>query len=89
MIIRLFDKTYGSSEDIEERIDIPLESNDFQIVVDALRKGPMGVKELMALSKYKSRAYFIKKVINPLENKGVIYRNGNKKAPNAKYYLKK
>ena len=45
-------------------------------------------KELQEITNYKSRSQFLKDIINPLMEEGVIYRDGNVKSPKALIRLK-
>ncbi len=76
--LRLFDRLY---EDVQIETE---ELSDSDKIVELLRKeGPKSVKELQAAAGYKSRSGFLKKVINPLLDKNVIYRDGSTKSPTA------
>ena len=57
---------------------------DAEKIIAVLRaKGPKSVKELQHTLAYKSRSQFLKDVINPLLESGVIYRDGKPKSPTA------
>ena len=75
--LRLFDKLYT-----EVRYEI--EMSDPEKVMEMLREGPRPVKELQAVTRYKSRSRFLEEVIDPLIEDGKIYRDGNLKSPKAK-----
>lgn len=60
-----------------------------QRVLKSLENGPMGVSKLQCLSSFGSRAYFLKKVINPLVDDGRIEKIGDKHSPVCVYRLKK
>lgn len=78
--LRLFDRFYEESE-----VYILHETfSDAQKVLELLRtEGPKRVKELQAVTNYKSRSQFLTEVINPLIIDGTIYRDGNVKSPTA------
>ena len=78
--LRLFDRFYEESEvySLHESL------SDVQKVLELLRtEGPKRVKELQAVTNYKSRSQFLTEVINPLIIDGTIYRDGNVKSPTA------
>ncbi len=60
-----------------------------QRVLKSLEQGPLTVSRLQALSDFSSRAYFLKKVINPLVDEGLIEKVGDKYSPVCVYRLKK
>lgn len=78
--LRLYDRLY--EENIRE-IDVDQVSDTEKVVEMLKREGPKPVKELQAVSKYKSRGQFLAEVINPLIAADVIYRDGNVKSPTA------
>lgn len=79
--LRLFDKLYNEDSDQPE-------ISDREKVLELLHEGAQPVKALQAVSRYKSRGQFLKEVINPLINEGIILREGNAKSPTAKFRLK-
>ena len=88
LLLRLFDLKY---EEIKEEssiasIDLSIEEEK---VIELLKDGPKGIKELQNNSKYKSRPHFIEYVINPLVKRGFIGKIGNDKSPLAVYVLLK
>ncbi len=60
-----------------------------QRVLEALKQGPLTVLKLQTFSSYGSRAYFLKKVINPLAEEGLIEKVGDKYSPVCVYRIKK
>lgn len=84
LIIRLFDLNWSNQQLNElgatQTSQIDCEK---QRVVALLEKGNCGIKELHANSAFKSRAYFIERIINPLIDEGAIKRIGNTKSKNA------
>lgn len=79
--LRLFDLLYSN-----DMSDDAL--TDEEKVIDLLRTGPCGVKELQAVTHYKSRSRFLAEILNPLIDKGIIYRDGNPKSYQTKIRLK-
>ena len=83
--LRLFDRFY---EDSTTYI-LHEELSDSQKVIEMLRtEGAKHVKELQAVTNYKSRSQFLTEIINPLIENGLIYRDGNVKSPKALIKLK-
>ncbi|MBQ7535778.1 MAG: putative DNA binding domain-containing protein [Stomatobaculum sp.] len=83
--LRLFDVLYNDNDGSMEA-----ELSDSEIVIEALRnQGPKSVKELQAMTHYKSRSQFLAEVIKPLIESDVIYRDGNAKSPKSKIRLKR
>jgi len=78
--LKLFDKLY-----IGDSMELDFEGlTDAEKIIAVLRaKGPKSVKELQHTLAYKSRSQFLKDVINPLLESGVIYRDGKPKSPTA------
>lgn len=84
--LRLFDRLY---EDNDEYI-IQDELSATERVLGLLRtEGPKQMKELQEVTNYKSRSQFLKDIINPLMEQGLIYRDGNAKSPKALIKLNK
>lgn len=78
--LRLYDRLYEESivEINDER------SSDIQKIINILRvEGPKLVKELQAVTRYKSRSQFLADIINPMIDANIIYREGNAKSPKA------
>lgn len=51
-------------------------------VLEFIRQnGPAHVKDLQAATRFKSRAQFLKEVLNPLLESGVVFREGNSRSP--------
>lgn len=79
--LRLFDKLYQEQS--------PLQGlTDQEKMIHVLQEGPQPVSYLQTLSQYRSRGPFLKEVINPLIDRGIIYREGNVKSPTAVLRLK-
>lgn len=78
--LRLFDKFY---EENGENHQILVESDRDKIMEILRIEGGKSVKELQEVTDYKSRSSFLKEVINPLIEEGLIYRDGNIKSPRA------
>ena len=72
--LRLFDLLYEDTAKYEE-ID------DKDKILALLKEGPKHIKELQAVTKYKSRSQFLTEIINPLMSSGMIYRDGSAKSP--------
>jgi len=84
--LRLFDRLYeenGANIFNEEM-------SDTDKVLELLKtEGPKPIKELQAITVYKSRSQFLTEIINPLIEANIIYRDGNVKSPRALIKLKK
>ena len=78
--MRLFDKVYEDYGSVKEL-------SDREKVIELLKSEPRSIKELQSVTVYKSRSRFLEEIINPLLDKGLIYRNGNAKSPTAKICL--
>lgn len=74
--LRLFDILF------DDKSNEP-EETDTERIIALLKKGPKTVKALQAETHYKSRAGFLKEVLNPLIENGIVYRDGNAKSPTA------
>ena len=65
------------------------EESDQERVINFLKtSGPKSVKELQRVTAYASRTTFLKNVLNPLIEQGIIYRDGNTRSPRALIKLK-
>ena len=83
--LRLFDRSYEDSATYV----LNEELSDSQKVLELLRtEGPKHVKELQAVTNYKSRSQFLTEILNPLIDDEVIYRDGKVKSPKALIKLK-
>lgn len=78
--LRLFDKLFDNAA-------VSLELSDSEKVLEFLRSGPKRIKELQAITKYKSRSRFLEEIINPLLESRKIQRDGNAKSPTAVFQL--
>ena len=79
--LRLFDKLYQAEETF-------VELSDSEKIIDLLKESPRPVKELQAVTSYKSRGRFLNEVINPLIEEGKIVRDGKPKSPRSIFRLK-
>ena len=76
--LRLFDLLY------EEKVfNGKSDLTDEERVIELLRMGPCSVKDLQAVTHYKSRSNFLHEILNPLIEKGIVYRDGNPKSPSS------
>lgn len=83
--LRLFDRFYEDSATYVLNEGL----SDSQKVLELLRtEGPKHVKELQAVTNYKSRSQFLTEILNPLIENEIIYRDGNVKSPKALIKLK-
>lgn len=78
--LRLYDKLYNNSV-------IDLELSDTEKVIELLKEGQKGVKELQNVTKYGSRSRFLQDVINPLIEAKKIIRIGSEKSRTATFKL--
>lgn len=85
----LYDQTDSDQIDFQSCSDFEGFTEDQKNVILSLSENPKGIRELQDNSSYSSRSGFMKAVIKPLLDKGVIQRNGNEKSKTAVYYLKK
>lgn len=82
--LRLFDRLYKNDEsDFEHYL-----SDKDRVIAILKDEGPKGIKELQSLLGRKSRGMFLKDVINPLIETGVVCRDGNPKSPTSRLRLK-
>lgn len=81
--LRLFDCLYHESDQAEAEEDNKEHWNEEQRkAIEFLKQnGPTHVKDLQAATRYKSRAQFLKEVLNPLLESEVAFRNGNNRSP--------
>ncbi len=83
--LRLYDTMY-EIQDSEVSME---EESDQERVINLLKtSGPKSVKELQRVTAYASRTTFLKNVLNPLIEQGIIYRDGNTRSPRALIKLK-
>ena len=78
--LRLFDRLYQKEQNV-------MTLTDSEKVLASLKECPKSIKELQALTNYKSRSRFLEDVINPLIDSGQIYREGNVKSPTAVFKI--
>lgn len=89
LIIWLFDLLWEKQGlDFDDNFVDPIEKEK-QRVVAILSKGNLGIREPQKESVFKSRAYFIERVINPLIDNMTIERIGNNKSRNSFFRLRK
>lgn len=81
--LRLFDCLYHEKDQNETEEDNREQWNEEQKkVLEFIRQnGPAHVKDLQAATRFKSRAQFLKEVLNPLLESGVVFREGNSRSP--------
>ena len=64
--------------------------SDSEKIIEKLKsEGPQPIKDLQDITNYKSRSQFLKEVINPLLENGVLIREGNVKSPKSLIKLNK
>ena len=78
--LRLFDTLYHGEEAI-------VEQTDAEKIIQLLKESPRTIKELQAMTAYKSRSRFLEEVINPMIKAGEIYRDGSPKSPRSLFRL--
>ena len=78
--LRLYDKLFNNSV-------IDLELSDSEKVIELLKEGQKGIKELQDVTKYGSRSRFLQEVINPLIEAKKIVRIGNERSRTATFKL--
>ena len=82
--LRLFDRLYTEEQTVTELY----EGTAADKVLATLRKeGPQLMKDLQMAAGYQNRARFLKEVINPMLQSGVIYRDGKANSPTARIRL--
>ena len=83
--IKLYDMLYS-----QEIVELNLENlTEAEKLITILKMdGPKPVKELQEILKYHNRGLFLKTVLNPLIESGVIYRDGKAKSPHSLIRLK-
>lgn len=85
LIVRLFDRLYEENSLYHSEI----EDSDQEKIIGILKeRGPKTVRELQAMTEYKSRDKFLRNVINPLIQSNVIYRDGSSSSKTALIKLK-
>ena len=78
--LRLYDKLFNNSV-------IDMELSDSEKVIELLKEGQKGVKELQNVTKYGSRSRFLQEIINPLIEAKKIIRIGSERSPTATFKL--
>ncbi len=79
--LRLFDLLFQEESSSEELTDT-------EKVLELLKESPRSVKDLQAVTRFKSRSSFLSEVLNPLIEEGLVYREGSAKSPSAVIKLK-
>jgi len=83
--LRLYDTMY-ETQDPEITME---EESDWERVINYLKtSGPKTVKELQSVTSYHSRNSFLKKVLNPMIEQDIVYRDGNAKSPKSVIKIK-
>ncbi len=80
--VRLFDRLCESDSDDEFQL-----LSDSDKVIYLLKDGPKFARDLQAVTRYSTRSKFLREVIDPLLEKGVIEREGNIKSPRSVFKL--
>lgn len=78
--LRLYDKLFNNSV-------IDLELSDSEKVIELLKNGQKGIKELQEATKYGSRSHFLEEVINPLIEAKKIVRIGSERSRTSTFKL--
>jgi len=81
IILRLFDRLCDPDDNAFQLL------SDSDKVISLLEDGPKYARELQAVTRYTSRSKFLKEVVDPLLEKGVIVREGNIKSPKSIFKL--
>lgn len=58
-----------------------------RIIAILSTEGPKSVKELQEALNYNNRGHFLKNVLNPMLEEGVVYRDGKPKSPYAQIII--
>ncbi len=64
-------------------------TNAEKIIAILSKEGPKSVKELQEALNYNNRGHFLKNVLNPMLEEGVVYRDGKPKSPYAQIKINK
>lgn len=78
--LRLYDKLFNNSV-------IDLELSDSEKVIELLKNGQKGIKELQEATKYGSCSHFLEEVINPLIEAKKIVRIGSERSRTSTFKL--
>lgn len=81
--LRLFDRLWENDDDNSFSL-----LSDSEKVISLLHDGPKFARDLQAVTRYTTRSKFLKEVIDPLLEKGIIVREGNIKSPQSFFKLK-
>lgn len=84
--LRLYDRLYENPDMTEDEKEEPTDQE--KVLVFLRTEGPQQVKELQKATRFKSRAQFLREVLNPLLESGVVYRDGSPKSPQARIHLR-
>ena len=79
--LRLFDLLF------QEEL-YPEELTDIDKVIELLKESPKSVKDLQAVTRFKSRSRFLAAILNPMIEQGVVYREGSARSPTSVIKLK-
>lgn len=79
--LRLFDRLHDTDDNGFQLL------SDSDKVISLLEDGPKFARELQAVTHYASRSKFLREVVDPLLEKGVIVREGNIKSPKTVFKL--
>ncbi len=80
--LRLFDRLWESDDESGFQL-----LSDSEKVISLLKDGPKFARDLQAVTHYSTRSKFLKEVIDPLLDKGIIVREGNIKSPQSVFKL--
>lgn len=83
--ITLFDLQYEKTDFDEQGIDETPESGAEQLILRLCGESPKSRKELQEAAGIKSRSYFMRKVLQPMLEKGLIEAVSPKNSPNQRY----
>ena len=82
----LFDKLYNPEDSEIREVGI---SDTERVIAMLEEEGPKPIRDLQAITNYKSRSQFLAEIINPLIQEEIIYRDGSAKSPKALIKLKR
>ena len=82
----LFDKLYYAEDSETSEAGM---SDSERVIAMLEEEGPKPIRELQAITNYKSRSQFLAEIINPLIKEERIYRDGSDKSPKALIKLKR
>ena len=82
----MFDKLYYAEDSETSEAGM---SDSERVIAMLEEEGPKPIRELQAITNYKSRSQFLAEIINPLIQEERIYRDGSDKSPKALIKLKR